>query len=389
MSLHHPIRIAEQLSLIDHLSKGRLIVGLGRGTAYNIYEYQGYGIDAAESQARFEEAAEIVMRAWTSEAGFQHRGRFWNLNVPVLRPRPYTKPHPFAIHATASEGSIVELGHKGQPFLMNVQSNETTRHRITAWRAAAQQAGFSETAIAAALDQSWVWRNIVVADTNEEAERIGVPAFIAMHEHRVAMRHRVEREQGLTLFKQGAPRPAHGDPRLLIRGSPSSVARQMAEVAELGVGGVILTFRIGPLTHEQTVRSLTLFMQEVAPQLRATGRVFGDCPPREAAQSEGGSTGRGRPSDIHGHHDELGLRDLQPVGTLVPHHPRLDLERDRAAPSADHLGVAAHHIADLDRLQKAQAGNRRCNDPALCAVPRSDAGRDVHQPHDPTAKDIP
>src|ERR1700712_3815056 len=54
MALHHPIRMAEQISLIDHLSKGRMIVGLGRGTAYNIYDYQGYGIDHTEAQARFE-----------------------------------------------------------------------------------------------------------------------------------------------------------------------------------------------------------------------------------------------------------------------------------------------------------------------------------------------
>ena len=45
MSLHHPIRLAEQMALIDIISKGRLIVGLGRGTAYNIYDYQGFGID--------------------------------------------------------------------------------------------------------------------------------------------------------------------------------------------------------------------------------------------------------------------------------------------------------------------------------------------------------
>ncbi len=66
-SLYHPIRLAEQLSLLDHLSKGRLILGLGRGTFFNIYEYQGYGIDADEVQARFEEAEEILRKAWTSE----------------------------------------------------------------------------------------------------------------------------------------------------------------------------------------------------------------------------------------------------------------------------------------------------------------------------------
>ena len=94
MSLHHPIRMAEQLALIDHISKGRLIVGLGRGTAYNIYDYQGYGIDHTEAQARFEEAEAIMIGAWTSEA-FEHHGRFWDLKLPMLRPRPFTQPHPY------------------------------------------------------------------------------------------------------------------------------------------------------------------------------------------------------------------------------------------------------------------------------------------------------
>ena len=93
MSLHHPIRMAEQMALIDNISKGRLIVGLGRGTAYNIYDYQGYGLDHTEAQARFEEAEAIMFQAWRGER-FEHHGRFWDIKVPMLRPLPYTKPHP-------------------------------------------------------------------------------------------------------------------------------------------------------------------------------------------------------------------------------------------------------------------------------------------------------
>ena len=274
MSLHHPIRIAEQLSLIDHLSKGRLIVGLGRGTAYNIYEYQGYGIDPAEAQARFEESVEILMRAWTSEDGFRHQGRFWNLDVPVLRPRPFTRPHPFAIQAASGEASMVELGRRGKPFLMNVQSNDTTRQRIGAWRAAAHGAGVPEPAIAAALDASWVWRNVFVADTDAKAKRIGLPAFTAMQEHRSAMRKRIEREQGVTLDKNPAAPPARVDPNhALLCGSPATVAEQIAAIEATGVGGVILAFRLGPLSYEDTASSLSLFMHEVAPLSRQSAAL--------------------------------------------------------------------------------------------------------------------
>jgi len=90
-ALHHPIRLAEQMALLDHLTKGKLIVGLGRGSSYNIYDYQGFGIDHHEAQARLDEAEDIMLRAWTGGA-FEHRGRFWQLQVPMLRPRPYTQP---------------------------------------------------------------------------------------------------------------------------------------------------------------------------------------------------------------------------------------------------------------------------------------------------------
>jgi len=93
MALHHPIRLAEQVALIDHISKGRLIVGLGRGTAYNIYDYQGYGIDHTEAQARFEEAEAIMFAAWKG-LPLQHHGRFFDLRLPELRPSVLTKPHP-------------------------------------------------------------------------------------------------------------------------------------------------------------------------------------------------------------------------------------------------------------------------------------------------------
>src|SRR5260221_10434338 len=169
-SLHHPIRLAEQLALIDHISRGRLIVGLGRGTAYNIYDYQGYGIDHLEAQARFEEAEAIILKAWT-EDGFTHHGRFWDLDVPQLRPRPYTKPHPPLIRGASGEASMVALARQARPFLMNVQSNAITAARMALYRRTMQESGFDDAAIARATDQCWIWRNVVVAETDAAAER--------------------------------------------------------------------------------------------------------------------------------------------------------------------------------------------------------------------------
>src|ERR1700722_6926928 len=272
MSLHHPIRMAEQLALIDNISKGRLIVGLGRGTAYNIYDYQGYGLDHHEAQARFEEAEAIMFAAWRGEQ-FEHHGRFWDLKLPMLRPRPYTQPHPYVIRSAPSEEGMLHIAHQGRPFMMNVQSNEVTQHRMDLYRSTLREQGLDDATVAANVEQCWVWRNVFVAETDAEAARIAIPAFEAMHEHRTAMRRRVYQEQGVSIVPMPAPGTAPAARLViehsLIYGSPGEVADAVGKGDAIGVGGVIMQFRLGPMTYDDVAQSLTLFMQQVAPELAA------------------------------------------------------------------------------------------------------------------------
>jgi alkanesulfonate monooxygenase SsuD/methylene tetrahydromethanopterin reductase-like flavin-dependent oxidoreductase (luciferase family) len=95
-----------------------------------------------------------------------------------------------------------------------------------------------------------------------------------MVESRAALRNRIYRETGIRIEVPGSDLPSarasveHG----FIHGSPERVIGAIAEVVSLG-GGLIATFRVGPLPHEMAARSLTLFMERVAPQFR-------DGPPR-------------------------------------------------------------------------------------------------------------
>lgn len=269
VSLHHPMRLAEQMSLLDNLGRGRVIVGLGRGTAYNVYEYQGYGIDHAEALERYEEAEGIMLKAWTSPNGFRHAGRFWTLNVPRLRPTPHTRPHPYVIRAASSQDGALHLARRGLPFLMNVQSLETTAKRLSAYRATMAEAGFDTAHVARCMDESWVWRNVVVAETDDQARRVGIPAFEAMQQHRRKLRETIHAEQGIVMKTETAP-PARIDPDLaLIAGSPATVAARMAEIEATGVGGVICSFRLGPMPAEVAAGSIRLFMERVAPRFAA------------------------------------------------------------------------------------------------------------------------
>lgn len=274
VSLHHPTRLAEQMSLLDNLSRGRVIVGLGRGTAYNVYEYQGYGIPADEALERYEEAEGIMLKAWTSPQGMQHDGRFWQLNIPRLRPTPFTQPHPYVIRAASSEAGALHLARRGLPFLMNVQSMETTASRLLQYRQAMAEAGYGAEQVEACLRKSWCWRNIFVAETDEEAQRIAVPNFLAMQEQRKSLRERIYREQGIIMKKETVP-PARVDPaKALIAGSPATVAARMAEIEATGIGGVIGSFRLGPMPADLAAKSLRLFMEEVAPRFQAAPKAL-------------------------------------------------------------------------------------------------------------------
>ena len=274
MSLHHPIRMAEQMALIDHLSKGRLIVGLGRGTAYNIYDYRGYGIAPEEAQERLLESEEIMIKAWTTE-NYEHKGKYWDLWLPLLRPRPFTKPHPYMIRACSGEASMVDMARQGRPFLMNVQTDEVTQHRMDLYRKTMAESGFDDAHIAQAVDETWVWRNIFIAETDAEAERIGIPLFEAQREQRPKMRNRILKERGETMVKPAATGVAPKAParnvteHSLICGSPATVAERLAKIDAIGVGGIILQFRVGPSPYEVTENSIRLFMEKVAPEFRA------------------------------------------------------------------------------------------------------------------------
>ena len=271
MSLHHPIRMAEQMSMIDNLSKGRLIVGLGRGTAYNIYDYLGFDIDPDEAYERLLEAEEIMVKAWTTE-DYEHKGKYWNLWLPALRPKVFTKPHPFMIRACSGEESMLGQAKEGKPFLMNVQSVDVIRDRMDSYRATMRNSGFDERRVQQCVDQSWIWKNIFVAESDAEAEKIGVPLFEAQRDHRMSMRKQVYEARGLTLDKSmetgAAPKAAARNVthHSLLCGSPATVAEQVAEIDAVGVGGLILQFRLGPASHEVTENSIRLFMEKVAPE---------------------------------------------------------------------------------------------------------------------------
>jgi alkanesulfonate monooxygenase SsuD/methylene tetrahydromethanopterin reductase-like flavin-dependent oxidoreductase (luciferase family) len=90
LPIHNPLRIAEELAMADCMSRGRILSGFARGVPR---EYNVYNVPMAESRARFEEAVDIIMKAWT-EPQFSHDGKYWPMKDIAIWPRPYQQPHP-------------------------------------------------------------------------------------------------------------------------------------------------------------------------------------------------------------------------------------------------------------------------------------------------------
>src|SRR5499426_3969220 len=91
LPLNHPLRIAEEVATVDHISEGRFEFGIGRSGVVRTYD--AYGMPYGESKARFNEALEIIRRAWKGEL-VSYQGEFYRVDGATVAPRPYQVPHP-------------------------------------------------------------------------------------------------------------------------------------------------------------------------------------------------------------------------------------------------------------------------------------------------------
>ena len=257
-ALHHPARLAAQCTLLDHLSKGRLIVGIGRGSVANHYEYRGFGVNLEMGFSAVNEMEELLVRAWTEE-NVVHKGEYWDIEFPILRPQPYTKPHPPIIRAGISDGSIKAAAAVCRPMLMGGVAAAGMRERLDLYRATALEAGHSAEAVQAAIDEIWFTADALVADTHDEARAL-VDKHLAIEQNVIAnarMRFNpkqwVESDEGKKWLTKRTIEDG------FILGTPSEVSDRIAEIRDAGVKNLMMKVNIGnmpPAVYEHSIRLL-------------------------------------------------------------------------------------------------------------------------------------
>ncbi len=264
LALHHPVRLAVQTAVLDHLSQGRLIVGTGRGSAYNEYEYLGFGITLEDGFEMLSEAEELLVKAWTCD-NVDHDGRFWKASFPALRPRPYQKPHPPLVRACISEASVVEMAKIGRPVLIGIQTVDTLRHRLQLYHDTMLEAGFTPEEVESALDQTWVQRGLYLEENDQKALEVATVALARFRKHITDARINYN-PGGLPPRSPGRP-PDPGElvESAFLAGTPERVIDEIAELKDAGARNLLLNMNVGQIPQNQVEKSMQIFGEKVLP----------------------------------------------------------------------------------------------------------------------------
>jgi alkanesulfonate monooxygenase SsuD/methylene tetrahydromethanopterin reductase-like flavin-dependent oxidoreductase (luciferase family) len=272
LPFQHPLRLAEDAALVDVLSGGRLLLGLGRG--YQPPEFQGFGVRQEDSRDMFRESFEILKRALAGEK-FTYQGRFWKiLESTEIFPKPIQRPHPPFFFAAISPATYELAAREGVSLLRSPQFSDlgTVAEAYKGYRAMMKQYGHDPDKIEQPLSV-----RTFVAPTDEEA--------MAETEHVVWFYHLLAT---LLPGASGRPRPSSGyenyprDPATLSTvtaedvwergtcfGSPQRVTELMKRyMRETGTTYFMTQMRCGGLEHKKALRSMELFAKHVMPALR-------------------------------------------------------------------------------------------------------------------------
>jgi alkanesulfonate monooxygenase SsuD/methylene tetrahydromethanopterin reductase-like flavin-dependent oxidoreductase (luciferase family) len=246
---HNPVLLAEQAATIDLLSNGRLDFGIGQGYRHN--EFAGFCVPMEEAEARFEEALEVLLKAWTADAPWSHRGKYWQFDNVVVEPPTAQKPHPPLWMGAGRPASIKKVAAYGYNLLLDQFAPvPQIGERIALFKAEVEARGrvFDPMSVA-------VTRSINVVTT--EAERAKAL------ETRLAARRRMDRLAQRPDGQNTASMMSYADTLEAaeagaLYGTPDEIAAKLQTLRDVGAEYVLLNSAGG-------LASLRRFAHEVRP----------------------------------------------------------------------------------------------------------------------------
>lgn len=268
LHMQHPLDAAIQAAVTEHLlGEGRFIFGFGTGFPSPLFcEERGLSFD--DRHARLQESLDFILKCWTSDAIFDWDGEYWKGKGVVALPKPLSVPHMPMATATDTESVIKMCAQRGytllSAFLEDAKRVRTKADRYVNYAA--------EAGVTGARRNITTSRVVYVADTYEEALEDLRPS--------VTYEISIQAERGFlkvikTLLNLDIPNDARGidvlaDAGFYLLGEPDRIAGQIKDFydASGGFGTFLIVTGKDWATREKRARSMTRFMEEVAPQLR-------------------------------------------------------------------------------------------------------------------------
>ncbi|MGE0651638.1 MAG: LLM class flavin-dependent oxidoreductase [Alphaproteobacteria bacterium] len=273
-----PVRVAEEMAMIDVISRGRLDSGFVRGVPYETF---AANTNPTQTLERLWEGIDLCVKAWTTHDGpFNFEGKFWHKRQVNVWPRPYQQPHPPVwITGSSDKKNIMEVARRGFTFAMFLQPHEKVKEMFDAYRSCSIFADPEETrrhiaymplvatgeteAEAEALAQklSWYLHAKTPPQFRNPPGYVPVAFNVQALKGKYTGRTDAVRTRGLDYLKEQG---------VLICGTPDQVFAQIKRFYGLvgGFGQLLMMQQAGFVTHEETVKSMTLFAKEVYPRVK-------------------------------------------------------------------------------------------------------------------------
>lgn len=261
LPFHDPVRFAESTALLDHISDGRLDIGIGRG--YQWTEYDGFGVALDEGNHRFEEALEIILASWMADKPFKYEGKYHSYNSAFPQPKPLQTPHPPIWHATTSADGLrrCAINNWGVLLAQGIR-NSAVQNTLEVY-----QAQLKDLALEFNPNKVVLARGMYCADTTTDAIETFLPPYVQT----LKLAAQVSAPPTNTIGVQHR-NPFQMDSRAGIResiicGDPNQCVQSIQELAEIGVEYIILFVNLGGMEHDRIMKSLRLFAKEVIPMV--------------------------------------------------------------------------------------------------------------------------
>jgi alkanesulfonate monooxygenase SsuD/methylene tetrahydromethanopterin reductase-like flavin-dependent oxidoreductase (luciferase family) len=265
LPLYNPLRLIEEVCMLDQLSGGRLELGVGRGVSP--YELGCFGVDAAETRAIFNEALAVLVAGMTQEQ-LTFKGQHYQYDSVPMELHPLQQPYPPLWYPTHNPESITYAATHGYHFV-GLGPAAMLRPLVDAyrqtWEVQRHEPGRLNGHVA--QPKLGALRQIFVADTDDEALAIAQAAHKSWYRSITKLWHDHNDHTVDGIFAwEGAVQH-----ETILFGSPARVRAQVARlVEESGCNYVIGAFAWGTLSHKQALHSLQLFTQEVMPAFSAS-----------------------------------------------------------------------------------------------------------------------